>query len=103
MRDTMSPRKDEHRASGRPRSRSRSRSHHREGHHKRRRQDDEARDRRHEPAPVLPFNARTLSKRDLEPFRALFAMYLDVQKQILIEDLDEHELRGRWKSFINKW
>lgn len=30
-------------------------------------------------------------------------MYLDVQKQIFIEDLDEHELKGRWKSFMNKW
>jgi peroxin-14 len=33
----------------------------------------------------------------------MFALYLDVQKNILIEDLAEDEVKGRWKSFIGKW
>lgn len=33
----------------------------------------------------------------------MFAMYLDIQKGILIEDLPEEEVKGRWKSFIRKW
>jgi peroxin-14 len=33
----------------------------------------------------------------------MFALYLDVQKNILIEDLTEDEVKGRWKSFIGKW
>lgn len=30
-------------------------------------------------------------------------MYLDIQKGLVIEDMDEHEVMGRWKSFIKKW
>ena len=33
----------------------------------------------------------------------MFAMYLDIQKQKVLEDLDEIEAKGRWKSFIGKW
>ncbi|KAK4936484.1 hypothetical protein LTR10_022647 [Elasticomyces elasticus] len=33
----------------------------------------------------------------------MFALYLDIQKQIEIDDLDETEVRGRWKSFVGKW
>lgn len=33
----------------------------------------------------------------------MFAMYLDIQKGILIEDLPDGEVKGRWKSFIRKW
>lgn len=54
-------------------------------------------------AASLPFSARALSKADLPAFEPLFAEYLDVQKQINIEDLDERELKGRWKSFVSKW
>jgi hypothetical protein len=32
----------------------------------------------------------------------MFTLYLDIQKNILIEDLAE-EVKGRWKSFIGKW
>ncbi|KAF2153711.1 hypothetical protein K461DRAFT_115008 [Myriangium duriaei CBS 260.36] len=87
------------------RRRSRSRSPRREtGHHHRRHIRGEGRARhKHEPAVRLPFAAKALTKYDLGSFRQLFATYLDVQKEILVEDLDEHELRGRWKSFMNKW
>ncbi|KAI1369862.1 hypothetical protein F5Y08DRAFT_4104 [Xylaria arbuscula] len=52
----------------------------------------------------LPCNARALSRSaDFNAFRPLFARYLDVQKQIEIAALDEREVRGRWKSFVNKW
>ena len=33
----------------------------------------------------------------------MFALYLDIQKQKDIEELEEDEVKGRWKSFINKW
>ena len=33
----------------------------------------------------------------------MFALYLDIQKQIDIEELDEREVKGRWKSFVGKW
>ena len=33
----------------------------------------------------------------------MFAMYLDIQKGILIEELKEEEVKGRWKSFTGKW
>lgn len=52
---------------------------------------------------TLPFGARPLSKRDLSAYKPLFAMYLDIQKNLDLEDLDERELKGRWKSFMGKW
>ncbi|EEA27135.1 conserved hypothetical protein [Talaromyces marneffei ATCC 18224] len=33
----------------------------------------------------------------------MFAMYLDIQKGLVIEDMDAQEVMGRWKSFIKKW
>lgn len=33
----------------------------------------------------------------------MFALYLDIQKQIDIESLDDREIKGRWKSFVKKW
>lgn len=33
----------------------------------------------------------------------MFALYLDIQKQIDIDTLDETEVKGRWKSFVSKW
>ncbi|KAI8631357.1 hypothetical protein F5Y19DRAFT_483204 [Xylariaceae sp. FL1651] len=54
--------------------------------------------------PILPFNARALSRSaDFHIFQPLFARYLEVQKQIDIATLDEREVRGRWKSFVAKW
>jgi len=32
----------------------------------------------------------------------MFATYLDIQKQKILEDMDEIEVRGRWKSFIGR-
>jgi hypothetical protein len=51
----------------------------------------------------LPFGASSLSRHDLANFRPMFALYLDIQKNLLIEDLPEDEVKGRWKSFIGKW
>lgn len=48
-------------------------------------------------------DARALSKHDLKQFKTLFALYLDIQKQIDIDELDETEVKGRWKSFVGKW
>lgn len=73
--------------------RRRSRSPHRHKHH------------HHERAvkDKLPFRSRHLHKHDFEAYRALFGEYLDLQKQRDINKLDEDEVKGRWKSFLNKW
>jgi hypothetical protein len=44
-----------------------------------------------------------LTKRDYAGFQAMFALYLDIQKGKVLEDLDEAERKGRWKSFVGKW
>ncbi|KAL4969724.1 uncharacterized protein BDV14DRAFT_165123 [Aspergillus stella-maris] len=113
----------------RPRSRSptarsheRSRRHHRDDRehdrdhrerHRHRDKDRHERSHRHdrdrraerqaEDPIVLPFNTRQLSKRDLEIYEPMFAMYLDIQKGKFLEDMDEEEVKGRWKSFVGKW
>ena len=71
-----------------------------------RRHDRTHRDRKTSPnrnPTKLPFGAQALSKHDLARYRATFALYLDVQKHIFIEDLDSDEVKGRWKSFLGKW
>ncbi|MCJ1389157.1 hypothetical protein MMC18_002012 [Xylographa bjoerkii] len=50
-----------------------------------------------------PFQASYLSKHDYSSQKPLFALYLEVQKQMELEDLSEAEARGRWKSFVGKW
>ena len=55
------------------------------------------------PKVKLPFGSQHLHKRDFESYRALFVEYLDLQKQLDVDELDEHEVKGRWKSFLNKW
>jgi len=47
--------------------------------------------------------AQALHKRDLTDYKALFADYLDIQKHLDIHDLNEDEVKGRWKSFFGKW
>ncbi|KAK6003732.1 hypothetical protein QM012_009503 [Aureobasidium pullulans] len=72
--------------------------------HSRRDRDHHHRRRSRSPAPVqLPLNARALVKHDLKQFKRLFGLYLDIQKQIDIDELDETEIKGRWKSFLGKW
>lgn len=75
----------------------RTRSPHRHQHH-----------HRHAPATStnpkeLPYNSRQLTKRDLDAFKPMFALYLDIQKGKDLEDMDDTEVKGRWKSFIGKW
>ena len=83
------PRRDEYRV-----SKSHS-SHH--AHHK----------RKHSVSPFetrpLPFNARRLDKRDLTLYEPLLASYLDIQKGIALDEVDDAEAKGRWKSFVKKW
>ncbi|CAG8119561.1 unnamed protein product [Penicillium olsonii] len=96
----------------RPRESPRSRSPHRSDRprsdrHRHGERDRERPERRHRDAPkqpvVLPYQARELSRRDLETYEPMFAMYLDIQKGKFIEDLSEDEVKGRWKSFTQKW
>lgn len=77
--------------------RSRSCSPHRTHHHKRKRSRSPA------PAPLLPFQAQRLTKHDFASCKPMFALYLDIQKQLVLEDLEADEVKGRWKSFVGKW
>ena len=78
-----------------PSHRHHSRSPHRT-HHKRKRSAS--------PKPVLlPFNNRRLRKHDFDSYRPMFALYLDIQKHLILEDLEADEVKGRWKSFVGKW
>lgn len=52
---------------------------------------------------ALPFQAQRLHKGDLQKYRPLFALYLDAQKKLDLEDLSDRDARGRWKSFLKKW
>lgn len=54
-------------------------------------------------AKKLPYNSRQLTKHDYSAFKPMFALYLDIQKGKVIDELDEVEVKGRWKSFIGKW
>ena len=56
------------------------------------------------PAPVhLPFQASELHKHDFKTFKPMFKLYLDIQKQKVLEELPDDEVKGRWKSFVGKW
>ncbi|KAF9889122.1 hypothetical protein FE257_007611 [Aspergillus nanangensis] len=106
------------RSHSRSRSPNRTDSHRKHRHHHRDRDSDRHRrshrhhrhHERREKSPsssarpvVLPFQTRELSKRDLPLFEPMFAMYLDIQKGIFLEEISEEEKKGRWKSFIGKW
>ncbi|KAK4493761.1 hypothetical protein PRZ48_014946 [Zasmidium cellare] len=51
----------------------------------------------------LPYKRQELKKDDFSDYKALFAEYLDVQKNIDVDGISEHEAKGRWKSFLGKW
>ena len=51
----------------------------------------------------LPYSARTLSKADLSAFEPLLGHYLSLQKQKDMDEMDDREVKGRWKSFVGKW
>ncbi|KAL8680932.1 MAG: hypothetical protein Q9186_002892 [Xanthomendoza sp. 1 TL-2023] len=77
-------------------------------HHHRRRSTPphkNAPDERAEPTvPIaLPFQARLLRKVDFEEYKPIFGLYLDIQKQLFLDDIDEKEVRGRWKRFVGRW
>lgn len=99
MRDSQDYRKRSrsrgHRKSDdRERKKRRSRSPHHGHHHH---------DREKSRSTKLPFGSHHLHKHDFESYKSLFAEYLDLQKGIDLDELDEHEAKGRWKSFLNKW
>ncbi|KAM3065120.1 hypothetical protein ACMFMG_006120 [Clarireedia jacksonii] len=51
----------------------------------------------------LPFNSPQLTKHDYDFYKPMFALYLDMQKGIFLDELGDTEIKGRWKSFIGKW
>ncbi|KAK7530769.1 uncharacterized protein J3D65DRAFT_639504 [Phyllosticta citribraziliensis] len=111
---SRSPHASSHHRHRRDRSRSRSphRRHHHRSHHASRieKSSRDSHGRHGNPSGVapskpvsLPLNARKLSKHDYAAYRPMFALYLDIQKQKILEDMDEAEIKGRWKSFVGKW
>ena len=51
----------------------------------------------------LPFNARVLTKDDMDGFRGVFAKYLWDRKEIRIDEISSTEAYARFKSFVHKW
>lgn len=83
-------------------TRSRSRSPHRESHEHHRHKHHRSRT----PPPkavALPYRAQKLSKHKYEEYKPLFQSYLDIQKNLDLDELDDREARGRWKSFVSRW
>ncbi|KAL9581020.1 MAG: hypothetical protein Q9212_004148 [Teloschistes hypoglaucus] len=75
-------------------------------HHRRRRSASPRSHHAHAPSQssvTLPFEARPLRKRDLESYLPMFGLYLDIQKQLILEEMEEKEVKGRWKRFIDRW
>ncbi|TVY76078.1 Uncharacterized protein LSUE1_G005435 [Lachnellula suecica] len=96
-RDGDRPRDTRSRSPGREHSHSkRTRSPHTRHHHRRKRSPEAA-------PKELPYSSRPLTKKDYGAFKPMFGSYLDIQKGKLLDDLDEKEAQGRWKSFIGKW
>ncbi|KAF3924627.1 hypothetical protein AA313_de0202794 [Arthrobotrys entomopaga] len=100
-----------HRRSRSPTGESHSSRHHRDrdGNHERERERHH-RPARHSPSPkptapvLLPSNAKPIDQQtSLSPYFSLFAKYLDIQKSIDVMDLDERELRSRFKRFVGRW
>ncbi|KAF2086613.1 hypothetical protein K490DRAFT_44008 [Saccharata proteae CBS 121410] len=80
------------------------RRHHSHHHHSHKSRRDERKADPPARAASLPFSARHLSRsNDFEAYKGLFASYLDIQKQKFLEDMDEKEVKGRWKSFVGHW
>jgi hypothetical protein len=96
---------------GRDRESRHERKRHHHAHRSRspRRDDDRHRHNRHRSRSpkakpvVLPYKAKPLSKRQYDDYKPLFQSYLDIQKNIQLDDLDEREAKGRWKSFLSRW
>ena len=79
-----------------------------ERHHKRRKYDDEddrPRERHHESSgrKGLPFDAKPITKNDMDECREAFARYLRDKKDIAIDEISSTEAYGRFKSFVYKW
>ncbi|KAL5113293.1 hypothetical protein ACEQ8H_008842 [Pleosporales sp. CAS-2024a] len=55
------------------------------------------------PPVELPYKAKPLSKRQFDEYKPLFQSYLGIQKHMQLDELDEREAKGRWKSFVSKW
>lgn len=82
--------------SPRPTSRDRHRHHHhhRSSHHRSKRSISPAR------AP-LPLNASQISMRNFNALAPVFASYLEIQKNLILSDLETREAKGRFKSFVS--
>ncbi|KAI4598230.1 hypothetical protein KJ359_003114 [Pestalotiopsis sp. 9143b] len=79
------------------------RRHHHRKHHRHHQSSRHDQPKPSRPPAELPHGARPVSRSDLDLFRPLLARYLDVQKNKDMAEMDEREVRGRWKSFAAKW
>lgn len=75
----------------------------RKSHHRSSRKHEDRADQPEEAPQPLPFGSRELTKRDITHYEPVLGMYLDIQKSLILEDLSEKEIKGRWKSFMGKW
>ena len=76
------------------------------GHHKLKRRKHDNGDERpveRERGRELPFDARLLTKDDMDKYRAAFTKYLKDKKDIHIDDISSTEAYARFKSFVYKW
>ena len=85
-----------------PQIRRRSRSPHSHRHHHRR-SSHQHKDHKPVLPRVLPLHATPISRHDFETYKFMFGLYLDIQKQLVLEELPADETKGRWKSFVGKW
>jgi hypothetical protein len=51
----------------------------------------------------LPYNAKPLTKHDMDEYKEIFAEYLLDRKDIKIEEISSKEAYARFKSFVHKW
>ncbi|KAL7272948.1 hypothetical protein RUND412_004220 [Rhizina undulata] len=99
-RDKDESRSRERHSSHRHRSRDRSTSHlHSRTHYR----HSHKRTRSPSPLPVLPFNAQPISKHDFNAYREIFADYLDIQKGLVLDELEKPEAKGRFKRFVTHY
>ncbi|RPA83693.1 hypothetical protein BJ508DRAFT_360372 [Ascobolus immersus RN42] len=89
-----------HRSRSRSPRRDKDRHHH---HHKSHHRSSHSPHKNPKEPAHLPNNAPHISTRHYTFYASLFASYLDIQKGLRLDDLDEKERKGRFKAFVKHW
>ena len=74
-----------------------------ESRHREKRRKHSHSDHRSEKTDRLPYDARPITKDDMESYSEVFARYLYDRKGIEIKDISSIEAYARFKSFVHKW